>query len=102
MEVVSSLTVGGVIANELDENRARMLTHRLKALTSANILVVNQDACRFPRLKVGFTPETYHGGHVVAFDRIICDVPCSGDGTLRKVISASPPTECGFPSLTQL
>ncbi len=84
LEVVTKLSTGGVIANELDEGRARMLTHRIKALMSANILVTNHDARFFPTLKVGFDPTTFEGGSPVLFDRILCDVPCSGDGTLRK------------------
>lgn len=86
LEVVTSLEGGGVIANELDENRARMLTHRIQAVKSASVMVTNHDAKHFPRLKVGFEPKTYHGGTVREFDRVLCDVPCSGDGTLRKAV----------------
>jgi 16S rRNA C967 or C1407 C5-methylase (RsmB/RsmF family) len=84
LEVVASLDSGGVIANELDPGRASMLSHRIQAVKSASVLISNHDAKRFPRLKVGFTPKTYHGGKLMEFDRVLCDVPCSGDGTLRK------------------
>ena len=26
----------------------------------------------------------WQDGSAIAFDRILCDVPCSGDGTMRK------------------
>lgn len=90
LEAVFGLAPGGVVANELDEKRARMLTHRLKSMRSANIVVVNHDARRFPRLKVGFDEASYAGGEPRDFDRILCDVPCTGDGTLRKAVDLWP------------
>ncbi len=78
------ISTGLVIANELDESRARMLTHRLKAITSPNLIITNHDGRMFPRLHVGIDQETAGGGAPLDFDRILCDVPCTGDGTLRK------------------
>lgn len=77
---------GLVVANEVDEGRARMLTHRMKAITSPNLVITNHDARRFPRLWVNIDTETGNGGVPFDFDRVLCDVPCTGDGTLRKAM----------------
>lgn len=39
-------------------------------------MITNHDASMFPSLNIN--------GSRLVFDRILCDVPCSGDGTLRK------------------
>ena len=65
---------GAVVANDASLQRANLLTHRCYRLEAAakNLLVINHDAQTLP-LELENT-----------FDRILCDVPCSGDGTLRK------------------
>lgn len=68
---------GFVIANDADYKRSHMLTHQIKRLNSANVIVVNHDAQQFPRIKLP-------NNKVLKFDRILCDVPCSGDATMRK------------------
>jgi tRNA (cytosine34-C5)-methyltransferase len=70
---------GFVIANDVDNKRCYMLVHQAKRLNSANIIVTNADASRFPNL---YDKD----GKVMKYDRILADVPCSGDGTLRKNI----------------
>ena len=102
---------GMVIANDSDPKRAYMLVHQLKRLGSPAFLVTTHEGQHFPNLYTAShsqTPESSAassllpfadgvasseagsgGGAVVAdtllqFDRILCDVPCSGDGTLRK------------------
>ncbi|KAK6629062.1 hypothetical protein RUM43_002879 [Polyplax serrata] len=50
---------GFVIANDIDNNRCYMLVHQAKRLNRGN-------------------------KDILKFDRILCDVPCTGDGTLRK------------------
>jgi multisite-specific tRNA:(cytosine-C5)-methyltransferase len=72
----TSSPTGFVIANDSDFKRAHMLVHQIKRLNSPNMVVVNHDAQMFPK--------TYLNNQVVKFDRILCDVPCSGDGTMRK------------------
>ncbi|CAM9017437.1 unnamed protein product [Wickerhamomyces anomalus] len=67
---------GFVVANDSDFKRAHMLIHQIKRLNSPNLLVVNHDAQFFPKTKLN--------GEFMKFDRILCDVPCSGDGTIRK------------------
>eukprot|EP01116_Phalansterium_solitarium_P013353 TRINITY_DN30728_c0_g1_i1.p1 TRINITY_DN30728_c0_g1~~TRINITY_DN30728_c0_g1_i1.p1 ORF type:complete len:768 (-),score=228.60 TRINITY_DN30728_c0_g1_i1:186-2489(-) len=83
---------GFVVANDLDLNRCYLLTHQIKRLDSPNVLVTNHEAQNFPFIKVppelvsdgGLEGVARDGRLLFVFDRIICDVPCSGDGTLRK------------------
>lgn len=73
--------LGFVIANDSDYKRSHMLVHQVKRLNSPNFLVVNHDAQLFPRIQL--QPNAPH----VQFDRVLVDVPCSGDGTMRKNIN---------------
>nr|XP_033785631.1 RNA cytosine C(5)-methyltransferase NSUN2 isoform X3 [Geotrypetes seraphini] len=73
---------GFVIANDVDNKRCYLLVHQAKRLNSPCILVVNHDASSIPCLQV----ETNGAKEVLFYDRILCDVPCSGDGTMRKNI----------------
>ncbi|CAD7086913.1 unnamed protein product [Hermetia illucens] len=72
---------GFVVANDLDNNRCYMLVHQAKRLNSPCFVVTNHDSAFFPNLV-----ETTADGKRknLKFDKILCDVPCSGDGTLRK------------------
>ena len=70
---------GFVIANDIDNKRCYMLVHQAKRLNSSNIIVTNADASRFPNI---FDKN----GRIIKYDRILADVPCSGDGTMRKNI----------------
>jgi len=82
---------GFVIANDSDTKRSRMLTHQLQRFGSGNFLVMNKFGQCIPKVHYGAMPtlddptagtgKTKDG---LLFDRILCDVPCSGDGTLRK------------------
>ena len=69
---------GFVIANDTDMKRAYMLTHQARRLNSPSLLVINNDARFLPNLRVDADKRN------MKFDRILCDVPCSGDGTFRK------------------
>ncbi|KAJ8141714.1 hypothetical protein OY671_005117 [Metschnikowia pulcherrima] len=72
---------GFVMANDSDYKRSHMLVHQVKRLNSPNFVVVNHDAQLFPRIRLS-PDEPY-----LKFDRVLCDVPCSGDGTMRKNIN---------------
>lgn len=78
---------GLVVANDSDQKRAYMLVHQAARLPSPNLIVTNVDAGSWPRVSVPWKDEA-EGSQVKArdlrFDRILGDVPCSGDGTLRK------------------
>lgn len=69
---------GFVIANDLDNKRCYMLMHQLKRLESPNFMIINQDASALPNFR--------NGNGSILYDRILADVPCSGDGTFRKNI----------------
>lgn len=71
---------GFIIANDSDYKRSHLLVHQVKRLSSPNLIVTNHDAQMYPRIRISET-ET------VKFDRILCDVPCSGDGTMRKNVN---------------
>lgn len=75
------LPTGLVIANDADNKRCYTLAHQTKRLQSPNYMITNHDASRFPTMKIA-GPD---GAAVsLKFDRVLTDVPCSGDGTLRK------------------
>ena len=82
-----------------DNTQCYMLTHQVKRLQSPCIIVTNHDASCMPNLLVPDKeqPEKLTPLKVslmmimmmmmmipLQFDRILCDVPCTGDGTLRK------------------
>jgi len=69
---------GCVLANDSDLQRCNMLVHQLKRAASPGLLVVNHDASHLPGPRCASTRG------VAKFDRILADVPCTGDGTLRK------------------
>lgn len=71
---------GFVIANDSDYKRSHLLVHQVKRLASPNLLVTNHDAQMYPRIKLSESEN-------LKFDRILCDVPCSGDGTMRKNVN---------------
>ncbi|XP_054237719.1 RNA cytosine C(5)-methyltransferase NSUN2 [Indicator indicator] len=77
-----SFPKGFVIANDVDNKRCYLLVHQAKRLNSPCIMVVNHDASSIPNLQIDVDGRK----EVLFYDRILCDVPCSGDGTMRKNI----------------
>ena len=71
-ELETDETGGFLIANDVDPKRLAVLIRQCARLCEANarLVVTNHCATRFPL--------------ITQFDRILCDVMCSGDGTLRK------------------
>ncbi len=63
---------GLLVSNEIDPKRAAVLSRNLERMAAANVLVLNEHpaklAERFP----------------AAFDRVLVDAPCSGEGMFRK------------------
>ncbi|OAJ44123.1 hypothetical protein BDEG_27388 [Batrachochytrium dendrobatidis JEL423] len=78
-----TLADGLVVANDSNYERSQMLVHQAKRLQSPCLLVTNHDGQEFPRVFLTDRHST-EGATVLQFDRILCDVPCSGDGTMRK------------------
>lgn len=80
-------STGLLIANDSDYKRAHMLIHQMKRLNSPNLIVTNHDATMYPSIKLPSLPSTdgkQSQNRYLKFDRILADVPCSGDGTARK------------------
>lgn len=78
---------GLLVANDVNYQRAQMLIHQVKRLNSPNLIVTNHDATMFPSIELPSTapaPGQQKKGKWLKFDRILADVPCSGDGTCRK------------------
>ena len=78
---------GLLVANDSDYKRSHMLIHQLKRLSSPNLIVTNHDATMYPSIKLPPTPENPANNRYLKFDRILADVPCSGDGTMRKNVN---------------
>lgn len=60
-----------VVANEIDGRRAQILRENVQKWGSANCVVTNSDARQLGRLRS-------------SFDIIAADMPCSGEGMMRK------------------
>ncbi|CAG9792778.1 unnamed protein product [Diatraea saccharalis] len=78
-----STPTGFVMANDVDNSRCYMLVHQAKRLNSPCILITNHDSAVMPSLVMS-DDQSPGGTKPLKFDRILCDVPCSGDATLRK------------------
>lgn len=98
---------GLVIANDMEYKRCHLLVHQAKRLHSPALIVTHHDGTMLPT-KMSHSLRAVPPGAAAAsaedapaaetappaeadkadrslrFDRILCDVPCSGDGTLRK------------------
>ncbi|GAA5899683.1 tRNA (cytosine-C5-)-methyltransferase [Sporobolomyces salmoneus] len=104
-EGASKVPQGLLIANDADAKRCHLLVHQsLHRVPGTGMMVTNHDATQLPSLrlprsernKLKFTndderkvaklgkTEFEKKFEPMLFDRILADVPCSGDGTLRK------------------
>jgi 16S rRNA C967 or C1407 C5-methylase (RsmB/RsmF family) len=76
--------VGFVVANDSDAKRAYMLVHQLRRINSPSVFVTAKDAQFWPLLTRGDGVTDEDRAREGIFDRVLCDVPCGGDGTSRK------------------
>ncbi len=67
---------GTIIANDLTVNRTMILNANLEKCGVTNTIVTRKDAVRFCQI--------WNKKIKKKFDKILLDVPCSGEGTLRK------------------
>ncbi|KEG14063.1 tRNA (cytosine34-C5)-methyltransferase [Trypanosoma grayi] len=79
--LIPSMEDGVVVANDVNMSRLDVLLHQTNRSAGAHphLIVTNHDATQFPLL-----PQEDK------FDRVLCDVMCSGDGTLRKSMDMWP------------
>lgn len=76
-EIASRLTGEGVlIANDIEASRARILSENIERFGLDNTIVTNVDPLRFTKQ------------FQEAFDKIVLDAPCSGEGMFRKLEQA--------------
>ncbi|KAG5301583.1 tRNA (cytosine-5-)-methyltransferase NCL1 [Histoplasma ohiense] len=83
-------STGLLIANDNDYKRAHLLIHQMKRLNSPNLIITNHDATMYPSIKLPSLPSPEGKpirNRYLKFDRILADVPCSGDGTTRKNVN---------------
>lgn len=71
-DTIASMPSGLVVANDIDPKRLRTLTQRFTHHGSPNLIFTCSKAEDLPK------------SNAEVFDRVLCDVPCSGDGTFRK------------------
>jgi 16S rRNA C967 or C1407 C5-methylase (RsmB/RsmF family) len=73
---LSSTSTGCLVANDASASRACMLVSQLRRILH------NHPVALITAVNAQFFPSD-----VIQFDKILCDVPCSGDGTTRKNIN---------------
>ena len=73
---------GCVIANDADYSRSQMLIHQINRAGTAGVAIINHSGQFLPEL---YYDKTNHVKNKFQFDKILCDVPCSGDGAIRKI-----------------
>lgn len=97
-QILSYVDNGLVVANDVNVSRSTMLVHnlgRLRNLKNEEVIVVSHPAQYLPLFEYmqNFNTNSKLKDHsnfkgesklIQRFDRVLCDVPCSGDGTLRK------------------
>lgn len=76
-----NLKQGYVVANDVNSSRCYMLAHQLKRLNLPYYVITNHDASVMPNF---YTTAADGSRTKLLFDRILADVPCTGDGTARK------------------
>lgn len=72
-----ALPSGLLVANDVARDRVTLLAKRMRRQLKHCVLVTNSDGRHYPTVR-------RRRGFKFRFDRAVCDVPCSGDGTLRK------------------
>jgi len=85
----NELPKGFLVANDADASRCYVLSKRCSTALkerSVSLIVTCHNARRFPNVQAPLNRCPKQGVFMTPgpYDRIICDVPCSGDGTIRK------------------
>jgi len=80
----TGVPAGVVIANDADLERCSMLTHQMKRINSPSLVVLHHEAQNIPMLWQKSGEGESLTRTPMRYDRVLADVPCSGDGTMRK------------------
>lgn len=72
---------GVVVANDADEKRLKHMDRRFAHAGDTKLVITCCGGEKFAQALASVDPSNT----CERFDRVICDVPCSGDGTLRKM-----------------
>jgi 16S rRNA C967 or C1407 C5-methylase (RsmB/RsmF family) len=76
---------GFILANDMDQKRIKELANKFHSFPSTNLLFTNMNGEEFTSyFRPSSSSSSVGSSSVEVFDRILCDVPCSGDGTFRK------------------
>jgi hypothetical protein len=62
-----------------------MLTHQIQRINTTGMMVINHQAQYFPTLFQDHAVEANNPDKRFYFDKILADVPCTGDGAIRKL-----------------
>ena len=74
-----------IVANDANAVRAqRILSLILRKSCSPSVMITQSDGSKFPIIFENLGKDNDAKYEQFLFDRILADVPCSGDGTLRK------------------
>ena len=79
----SSIPSGLLVVNDSDRNRIVTLCQRTRHVPRAPMLAINMDARYFPGMRRSHIIKQ-KAGYKQKYDMVLCDAPCSGDGTTRK------------------
>lgn len=66
---------GLIVANDQNSKRLNILMTESFKIPNESFIVTQHDASKFPQVVLPNNKK---------FDRVLCDVPCSSDGTIRK------------------
>ena len=65
------------LTTKIWDNLNFQLVSNVGRVMSPCLITVNHEGGAFPELQIADNKK-------LLFDRVVCDVPCSGDGTIRK------------------
>ena len=74
---------GLLVVNDSDRNRIITLCQRSRHVPRGPMLAINMDARYFPGIRRSHIIK-HKEGYRQKYDKVLCDVPCSGDGITRK------------------
>lgn len=77
IQILEKIKTGLLISNDCNIKRCDILRSNIKQLCNPNGIITNHDSRIYPNIYLNEKEK-------LKFNKILCDVPCSGDGTCRK------------------